>query len=59
MALLPAIGLGVAIIVLRVLAPGIWHALEHFTLQLLAFGSGMLDYLQAAVGASSLIPLSR
>lgn len=51
MALLPAIGLGVVIIVLRVLAPGIWHALEHFVFNLLAFGSDALDYLQAAVGS--------
>lgn len=52
MALLPAIGLGVAIIVLRILAPGIWHALEHFVLHLLAFGSDALGYLQAAVGST-------
>ena len=36
MALLHALGLGVAIIVLRILAPEIWSALEQLTLSVLS-----------------------
>jgi hypothetical protein len=54
MALLPAIGLGVAIVVLRLLAPQIWSAVEEFALSLFSTGVDLLQYLQAAVGA---IPL--
>ncbi len=51
MALLQAFGLGVAIIVLRMLAPEIWNALEHFVLSSLSLASGVIDHLQAGVGA--------
>ena len=53
MALLHALGLGVAIIVLRVLAPEIWSALEQVTLSLLSAAGELANHLQAAsVGLS-------
>lgn len=48
MALFQAIGLGVAIVVLRVLAPEVWNALQHLTIGLLTFGGELVDHLQAA-----------
>ncbi len=56
MALLPAIGLGVAIIVLRILAPEIWSALEHLVLSALSLASDLTGHLQAAVGTMTLPP---
>ncbi len=54
MALLQAIGLGVVIIVLRVLVPEIWNALEHLALSFLATAGTLADHLQAAVGAMNI-----
>ncbi len=54
MALLHALGLGVAIIVLRILAPEMWSALEQLTLSVLSVAGELVQHLQAAVAA---IPL--
>ena len=56
MALLRAIGLGVVIVVLRMLAPEIWNALEHFTIGLLTFGNELVGHLQAAAAVITLPP---
>jgi len=55
MALLRALGLGVAIIVLQLLAPQIWSALEHLILSALSVGGELVSHLQAA---AAVIPLS-
>ncbi|KKW10732.1 MAG: hypothetical protein UY50_C0027G0026 [Parcubacteria group bacterium GW2011_GWA2_49_9] len=54
MALLHALGLGVAIIVLRILAPEIWSALEQLTLSVLSVAGELVVHLQVAAAA---IPL--
>lgn len=58
MALLHALGLGVAIIVLRVLAPEIWSATEQLTILLLTAVGDTVHHLQAASAVLSL-PLAR
>lgn len=56
MGILQAIGLGLVIIVLRVLVPDIWNALEHTALSLLAVAGTLANHLQAAVGAMTIPP---
>lgn len=51
MALLRAVGLGVAIIVLRLLTPALWSAAESFLLSAVSLGSDMIHYVAAAVGS--------
>ena len=54
MALLHAFGLGVAIIVLRLLAPEIWSATEQLTVLLLTAAGDIVHHLQAASAVLSL-----
>ena len=56
MAILNALGLAVGIIVLRLYAPDVWDALEEVALSLLASLGMLADEMQAAVGASTLLP---
>ena len=56
MALFHALGLGVAIIVLQVLVPDIWNALERLILTLLSAGMDVLNHLQAATATPSILP---
>ncbi len=51
MGILHAIGLGIGIIVLRVLVPEIWNVLEHVILSTLTFAGVLVDQLQATTGA--------
>jgi len=51
MALLRAIGLGVAIIVLRLLAPPLWNAVENVLLSFLSLGGDMIRYVASAIAS--------
>ena len=56
MAIWNAFGLAIGIIVLRVYAPDLWDAVEHVALSVLASLGMLADQMQAAVGASTLLP---
>lgn len=49
MALFRAVGLGVAIIVLQVLAPALWDAAEGMLLSFFSFASDVVHYVAAVV----------
>ena len=51
MALFRAVGLGVAILVLQILAPDIWSATAEFILRLFSLGGDMIRYVASAIAS--------
>lgn len=56
MGIFQAIGLALVIIVLRVLVPEIWNALEHTALSILTTAGMLVDHLQASIGTLTFPP---